>query len=110
MAYIHKELAQGQWQKLSLAEQIGNIGSELARAKFWHEKGNIENKKKSLERALELINLTLACIKEGTQLKEVARMQEVVANLFIESQRYLASFNDLERFYMPFALLARKNK
>jgi len=29
---LHKELAAGKWFKLSLAEQMANIGSEVSRA------------------------------------------------------------------------------
>ena len=29
MQYTHRELAKGRWQKLTLMEQFGNIGSEF---------------------------------------------------------------------------------
>jgi hypothetical protein len=30
-AHRHRELAAGRWQTLSLAEQLGNVGSEVGR-------------------------------------------------------------------------------
>lgn len=32
MVFQHQNLAAGSWQKLSLAEQLGNVGSEVGRA------------------------------------------------------------------------------
>jgi hypothetical protein len=31
----HRELAAGRWWELSIAEQLGNIGSEVSRAVRW---------------------------------------------------------------------------
>lgn len=109
MVFIHQELSQGRWQKLSLAEQIGNIGSELARAGSWDEKKMAEQKKQALTRALELIDLTLDSVRQQpTHLKEIARLREVVAGLFVGGTEIYASFADLEKFYLPFAILARR--
>jgi hypothetical protein len=35
-AMHHRDLAAGRWWQLSLAEQLGNIGSEVSRAVRWH--------------------------------------------------------------------------
>ena len=34
-ALQHRDLAAGRWWELSLAEQLGNIGSEISRASRW---------------------------------------------------------------------------
>jgi hypothetical protein len=60
MPPIHHNLAAGAWQKLRLAEQMGNIGSEVARVIHWQEAGDDIEKEKALQRALELLDLTLA--------------------------------------------------
>ncbi len=36
--YRHQELAAGRWSRLSLAEQLGNVGSEVGRMRRWHGK------------------------------------------------------------------------
>jgi len=108
MTFIHQGLSQGRWQKLSLAEQIGNIGSELARAQSWDKKNILEHKNQALIRALELIDLTLDSIHKPSQLKEIARLREAVAGLFVGGAEICVSFADLEKFYLPFAIIARK--
>lgn len=35
MSYQHKELAKDRWAKMSLCEQMANIGSEVSRALNW---------------------------------------------------------------------------
>lgn len=40
--YQHKDLAEGRWAKMPLAEQMPNIGSEISRANRWKGKGNRE--------------------------------------------------------------------
>ncbi len=109
MDIAHKNLAQGRWQKLSLARQIGNIGAELARAKSWQEKNMSEQKNQSLKRALELIDLTLDSTQSQPCKREIARLREAVAGLFLDDEsRRWASYENLEKFYLPFAILARR--
>ena len=59
MPAIHTTLAAGRWQELTLAEQLGNIGSEISRARSADERGNVERRNLSLERVLELVQLTI---------------------------------------------------
>ena len=40
MRFQHKELSQGKWQKMSLIEQMANIGSEVERAINWKNKND----------------------------------------------------------------------
>ncbi len=54
----HRDLARGRWHDLSLAEQFGNIGSEISRAINWSAR-NPDTARSALYRALELIDLTL---------------------------------------------------
>ncbi len=46
MSYIHRELANGGWQALSLMEQMANIGSEVERAVVWASKRAENGRKK----------------------------------------------------------------
>jgi len=43
MSYQHKSLANGRWSKLSLIEQMANIGSDVLRAINWKNRKNREN-------------------------------------------------------------------
>jgi hypothetical protein len=38
MVPIHKQLTAGRWQRLSLMEQLANVGSEVGRAARWYGK------------------------------------------------------------------------
>ena len=104
---IHKGLASGRWFKLSLAEQMANIGSEVSRAGKWQEKDkNIFWN--TVERALELFDLTLKDVRWQGRLWEIARMREVFCDTVLGEKDYQTSFKDLEQYFLPFALLARK--
>ena len=55
----HRELAAGRWARLSLAEQLANVGSEVGRLRRWRERDE-RLATGAFERALELLDLTLA--------------------------------------------------
>jgi len=52
----HRELAAGQWSKLSLAEQLVNVGSEVGRMIRWRNRDS-RLMNRAFERALELLDL-----------------------------------------------------
>jgi len=105
--FIHKELASGRWFKLSLMEQLANIGSEVSRARKW------QGKDKNffwgaVERALELFDLTLEDKRWRGRLREIARVREVFCDTVLGKKNYQTSLEDLERYFLPFALFARQ--
>jgi len=51
---------QEKWQKLSLAEQMGNTGAEIIRAINWQEKNEAEDAANAAGRAIELIDLMIS--------------------------------------------------
>lgn len=108
MAYFHKNLASGKWGELSLAEQLGNIGSEVSRAL------RSQNKDKKLfegaaERALELFDLTLDDSRWRYRLRELARAREVFCDAaWNQGREYKSSLTDLNRYFFHFAFAARK--
>ena len=87
LAYRHVE----KWSKLSLTQQLGHVASEIARARYWQEKNEAPNRDKSLERALELIDLTIADIRWKGRLKEIARLREVVCDWLSQKNYYQVS-------------------
>jgi hypothetical protein len=54
----HHDAARGGWWNLSIAEQFGNVGSEISRAIRWQAK-NPETARAALYRGLELFDLML---------------------------------------------------
>lgn len=110
MNFIHRDLSEGRWFKFSLAEQLGNIGSEVGRAIAWRKKEQLQLSAKALERALELFDLTLADSRWRFRFKEITRAREVVGDALAGENFYQTSFGDLEKYFTQFALAARRNK
>jgi len=103
----HKELISGRWQKLSLTEQLANIGSEVGRAGKWFQK-NEEYFKGAFERAIELFDLTLSDERWSYgQLKEIGRVEEVFCDAAHGGKEYNSSFKDLDKYFLLFALKLR---
>ena len=104
---IHKELVSGRWFQLSLPEQLANIGSEVNRARRWQ--GKDENIFwGAVGRALELFDLTLEDQRWRGRLREIARVREVFCDAVLGEKNYQTSLKDLERYFLPFALFARR--
>lgn len=108
MSVIHKDLASGRWFKMSLAEQLVHIGSEISRALNWKAKGNMEYSQKAVERAMDLILLTLQGDCTGFQYREIARLQETVADYFYGDNQYGATPALLRQYFDRFAALIKK--
>ncbi|MDI6734460.1 MAG: hypothetical protein QMD50_03180 [Patescibacteria group bacterium] len=106
MPFIHKNLANGRWCELSLAEQLGNIGSEVYRASRWQGKDE-KLFWGAVERALELFDLTLDDPRWIGRRFEIARAREVFCDAFYGGNLYKSSFRDLIRYFNIFALAVR---
>ena len=109
MSFQHKNLAEGRWSKLSLIEQMGNVGSEISRALKWQDEDEklYEN---AIDRALELLDLTIQDSRWRTRLKELVRVREFLCDAVFGSEEYGISLDDLKRYFFHFALAARANK
>jgi hypothetical protein len=106
MAFIHKNLASGGWQKLSLSEQLGNIGSEVFRAA--RQQGKDEKLFwAAVDRALELFDLTLEDPRWKGRYREIARAREVFVDAVFGGKEYKSSLEDLMPFFDQFAYVVR---
>ena len=102
MKYQHKNLAAGGWNKLTLMEQLANIGSEVERTISWNKKGNKAYSKRAFERCLELIDLTLADRKNRKRLRELTRVRETLVDYFIGNNLYSSSNKLWQRYFFSF--------
>jgi hypothetical protein len=105
----HRELAAGRWWQLSLADQLGNIGSEISRAVRWSGR-NADLARGALERALELIDLTLDDPRHRAspaRLRELARTREVVVDFFDGPNEYGSTAASLQKYFDAYALAVR---
>lgn len=109
MTIRHKNLVAGRWNELSLMEQMGNIGSEISRAINWRGKDQ-KLCQNAIDRAFELLDLTIADQRWQKQLKEIVRVKELLADAVLGGKEYKTSFEDLNRYFFQFALASRINK
>jgi len=98
------------WSRLSLAEQMGNIGSEFERAWRWREKKDKIAEQNAFDRTLALLDLTLADERHRYRLKEIARTREVLCDFFQGGINFSVTAEELRRYFMQFALAARAGK
>ena len=108
---FHQEAAAGEWLELSLMEQLGNIGTEVARAARAKEAGNEARASNAVVRALELFDLTIADPRwRGPTLREICRAREVVCDFLAGDNEYTSSAATMDRYFLPFAVAANRNR
>jgi hypothetical protein len=94
------------WHGLTLPQQMGNIGSEIARARYWEGLGEKARRDAAIERALELIDLTLSDRRRRAGLREIARLGEVVRAWYAGSDAYDVTPEALQAYCTSFVLHA----
>ena len=95
------------WFTLPLADQLGNIGSEVGRARAWQ--GRDEKLFwGAVGRALELLDLTREDARWRGRRAELDRARESVADAILNGELYGSRLVDLEKYFMPFALYSQR--
>jgi len=108
MQPIHQDLASGRWFTMSLAEQLGNVGSEYERALRWKARDQ-KHFQNALDRLLELLDLTISDQRwRNHRLKELVRLREVICEELCGDQRW--GNQDLRNYFLYFGILARSDK
>ena len=99
----HKTLTVERWQQLSLCERLVNVGSEVHRAISWRVK-NPQYAELAVERALELIDLTLLTVGGvGSRLRELTRVREALVDYFLGDNEYGSTDAVWQRYFDAFA-------
>jgi hypothetical protein len=93
------------WNKFSLPQKLGNIGSEVARARLCEEKKDETGCKAALERVLEMLDATIDAQARITQKKELARARELVNCWYKKQNIWSYSPSQLEDYFTQFAYL-----
>ncbi len=106
MSFQHKKLSEGGWKKLSFLEQMANIGSEVERAINWKNKKDVEYSRMAFERALELIDLTIADEKNRKRLREITRVREALADYFVGGNQFSSSDKIWKNYFLAFGYAA----
>ena len=102
----HPGLASGRWAQLSLAEQLANVGAEVGRMRS----RRTEDRARPFERALELLDLTLADPRWRGRRKEIARAREILCDAADGGHEYGSTLEALDRYFLAFAVLARRGR
>ncbi|MBI5222405.1 MAG: hypothetical protein HY980_02825 [Candidatus Magasanikbacteria bacterium] len=105
---LHGKNITSRWQMMTLAEQMGNIGSEFGRTTFWLSKDAKKEAEMSLARLLELLDLSIADLRWTGRRGEFLRLRELVCDVYHGGDFYNTTGAQLNNYFLPFAILARK--
>ncbi len=89
-------------------EQMANVGGEVERALKRRAAGESDGCRLAFERALELLDLTLAANSGGGHARELARIREALSDYFCGDNAYGSSDEIWRRYFGPFALASRR--
>ena len=101
------ELSDGKWNKMSLVEQMGNVGSEVSRCIKWKNKNDKKNSNFAFERALELLDMTIKDSKNTKRLRELTRIRETFIDYIVFDNQYRATDNLWNNYFLSFGFAAR---
>ncbi|MCM8786140.1 MAG: hypothetical protein NC827_02020 [Candidatus Omnitrophica bacterium] len=103
----YKSLKEGKWFEIDFIEQMANIGIEVLRGMRWKNK-NEKYFNVSIEKAIELIDLTKMDQKNKKRLKEICRLKEVLIDYFYGNNEFKSSDKLWENYFNPFIYYAGK--
>lgn len=108
MTFMHQEMATGRWHTFTLAEQMGNIGSEVHRAIQWRQRGEEANFQHAFERALELFDLTLGDPRwNAARKREIGLSREVFCDALWGVNEYHTNLASLDNYFLQYGIAAR---
>lgn len=109
MTAYHQELAAGRWRQQPFVDQMAHIGSEVERALAWRGRGNAASSQRAIERALELVDLSLAACPAPPRLRELARLRELLVDDFFGANAHRSTEDAWRRYFDQFAYAARRH-
>jgi len=103
--FLHGDSIEERWRRMTFAEQMGNIGSEVSRAGLSQGK-NDTRFNNAVARALELFDLTLSDPRWRGRLLEIGRAREVFCDAVLGGKEYDSDFSSLQSYFDQFAMIA----
>lgn len=110
MSVVHRELAAGRWGRMSLLEQMANVGSEVERCLNWRARHGEDHAERAFERSLELLDLTLEDPKNRKRAREIARVRELWVDHCLKGGLCESTDESWRRYFLPYAWAARKGR
>ncbi len=105
---VLQSLAAGRWFTFTLAEQLGNVGSEISR--MIKARGDKERYHNAAMRASELLDLTISDPRWKKRLKELCRVRALFLDTVWGINEFKTSLEDLDRYFYHFAYASRIHK
>lgn len=106
-----QDLASGRWFTLSLAEQLGNVGSDFERVLRWRQRQKPALAAQALGRTLDQLDWTLADPRHaGPRRREIARLREEVCRELFSETLNVESAQRLQKYFLAFATAAQRDK
>jgi hypothetical protein len=98
------------WAKMTIFEQMGNIGSEVGRAISAERASDVERRDGAIARALDLFSATAENLasQKSPRLREVLRARDQFLGLFFDDN--FTEADKIENYFMQFAIAARRNR
>lgn len=110
MILAHKNFEPERWYKLSLLDQLANVGTDIERTIQWKKRGDQAASQAAFERALELLYFTIEDPKNRKRLKEICRAREMLVDHFVYDNEYNSTDEQWQNYFYQFnyaAALAR---
>ncbi len=102
---LHGGLTRDRWYRLGLADQLANIGAEVARAARAKNAGNESRLRNHLDLALELFEFTLDDERWRDQRVEIARARELVCDFLAGDNEFESTPESMDAYFLPFSYL-----
>lgn len=99
---LHKDLTSERWFRLSMLEQLANIGTDIERTIQWRKRGDLQASNAAFDRALELMDLTIADPKNRKRLKEVCRARYMLVDYFMYDNEYNSTDEQWQNYFYQF--------
>lgn len=103
---LHGGLTHERWERLSLADQLANIGAEVARAARAKGRQDDNRLQQHFDLALELFEFTLDDERWRDQRVEIGRAREIVCDFLAGDNEYESSSASLDAYFLPFSYLS----
>lgn len=106
----HATLTPERWASFSLATQMMNISSEIARAESFEKKQDFPHRDRALDRAHELIQLSVAGASTRPRRRELSRLKEMFLGASFDPTHSPMTLADIQAELEPFALICAKER
>jgi len=107
----HYQIDRSRWWRMSLIDQMANIGSEVGRTILAKQAGDEDRSEHALIRALDLFDATVEQLiaKRSYRVREVLRAKEDFLNSITETDGSV-HMQAVDRYFLQYAVASRINR